>query len=92
MTNVSVPEMVGSVRSVGGFHGVQAYSEVFSLALGWTTLEKVPGVGVVRRWLYLHAKALGVGPAVVVNCGRLFFLKHGGVQQGAKVWENARKW
>jgi hypothetical protein len=27
------------------------------------TLEKVLGVGVVRRWLYLAAKVLGVGPA-----------------------------
>jgi hypothetical protein len=33
------------------------------LALSWTTLKKVPGVGAVRRWLYLAAKALGVGPA-----------------------------
>jgi hypothetical protein len=27
------------------------------------TLQKVPGVGAVRRWLYLAAKALGVSPA-----------------------------
>jgi hypothetical protein len=33
------------------------------LALRWTTLENVPGVDAVRRWLYLAAKALGVGPA-----------------------------
>jgi hypothetical protein len=32
------------------------------LALRWTTLEKVPRVGAVRRCLYLAAKALGVGP------------------------------
>jgi hypothetical protein len=31
--------------------------------LRWTTLEKVPGVGTVRHWLYLAAKALGVGRA-----------------------------
>jgi hypothetical protein len=36
--------------------------EVF-LALRWMTLKKVLGVGVVRRWLYLAAKALRVGPA-----------------------------
>jgi hypothetical protein len=29
MTSVSNLEMVGSTRSVGGFHGVQAYSGVF---------------------------------------------------------------
>jgi hypothetical protein len=34
------------------------------LALRWMTLEKVPGVGAMRHWLYLVAKALGVGPAV----------------------------
>jgi hypothetical protein len=33
------------------------------LALRWMTLEKVPRVGAVRRWLYLATKALGVGPA-----------------------------
>jgi hypothetical protein len=33
------------------------------LALRWMTIEKVPGVGVVRHWLYFAAKALGVGPA-----------------------------
>jgi hypothetical protein len=27
------------------------------------TLEKVSGVGAVRHWLYLAAKALRVGPA-----------------------------
>jgi hypothetical protein len=32
------------------------------LVLRWMTLKKVPGVGIVRRWLYLAAKALGVGP------------------------------
>jgi hypothetical protein len=32
------------------------------LALRWTTLEKVPGVSVVRHWLYLATKVLGVGP------------------------------
>jgi hypothetical protein len=32
------------------------------LALKWTTLEKVLGVGVVRRWFYLAVKVLGVGP------------------------------
>jgi hypothetical protein len=30
------------------------------------TLEMVPGVGVVRHWLYLAAKALGVSLAVSV--------------------------
>jgi hypothetical protein len=38
------------------------HSGVF-LALRWTTLEKVLGVSVMRRWLYLAAKALGVCPA-----------------------------
>jgi hypothetical protein len=33
------------------------------LALRWMTLEKVLRVSVVRRWLYLAAKALGVGSA-----------------------------
>jgi hypothetical protein len=33
------------------------------LVLRWTTLEMVPGVGGVRRWLYLAAMALGVGLA-----------------------------
>jgi hypothetical protein len=37
-------------------------SRVF-LALRWMTLEKVLRVSVVRRWLYLTAKALRVGPA-----------------------------
>jgi hypothetical protein len=37
-------------------------SRVF-LALRWMTLEKVLRVSVVRRWLYLAAKALGVGSA-----------------------------
>jgi hypothetical protein len=47
---------------VGGFHGVLISSREF-LALRWMTLEKVPGVGAVRRWLYLAAKALGISPA-----------------------------
>jgi hypothetical protein len=34
------------------------------LALRWMILEKVSGVGAMRHWLYLVAKALGVGPAV----------------------------
>jgi hypothetical protein len=29
----------------------------------WMTLEKIPGVSAVRRWLYFVAKTLGVGPA-----------------------------
>jgi hypothetical protein len=29
----------------------------------WTILEKAPGGGAMRRWLYLAAKALGVCPA-----------------------------
>jgi hypothetical protein len=32
------------------------------LALRWMTFEKVLGVGVVRHWLYLAAKAFGVNP------------------------------
>jgi hypothetical protein len=55
--------MVGLPRSVGGFHDILINSRVFSLALRWVTLEKVFGVGAVRRWLYLAPKALGVGPA-----------------------------
>jgi hypothetical protein len=55
--------MVSLPRSVGGFHDILINSRVFSLALRWVTLEKVFGVGAVRRWLYLAPKALGVGPA-----------------------------
>jgi hypothetical protein len=33
------------------------------LALRWMTLEKVFGVGAVRRWHYLATRVLGVGPA-----------------------------
>jgi hypothetical protein len=33
------------------------------LALRWVMLEKLLGVGAVRRWLYLAAKAIGVGSA-----------------------------
>jgi transposase len=33
------------------------------LVLGWITLEKVLGVGAMRRWLYLAAMALRVSPA-----------------------------
>jgi hypothetical protein len=39
--------------------------------LRWTTLGKVPRVGAVRHWLYLAAKALGVGPVMcclVLSC------------------------
>jgi hypothetical protein len=43
MTSGSRLEMVGSPRSVGGFHGVQAYSRVF-LAMRWMMLTKVLGV------------------------------------------------
>jgi hypothetical protein len=45
-----------------GFHCVLVGSREF-LMRRWTTLEKVPGVDVVRRWLYLAAKTLEVGPA-----------------------------
>jgi hypothetical protein len=62
MTSGSRLEIVGSQRSVEGFNGVRACSRVF-WALRWMTLEKVPRVGDVRHWLYLVAKALGVGPA-----------------------------
>jgi hypothetical protein len=30
--------------------------------LRWMTLEKVLGVRIERRWLYLAARVLGVGP------------------------------
>jgi hypothetical protein len=33
------------------------------LALRWMMLEMVLGVGVMRRWLYLAAMDLGIGPA-----------------------------
>jgi hypothetical protein len=36
-------EMVSSPGSVGGFHGVRAYSGVF-LVMRWTMLKKVPRV------------------------------------------------
>jgi hypothetical protein len=63
MTNGLRLQMVSSYRSVGGFHGVLISSRVFSIALRWTTLEKVPRVGAMRRCLYLASKALGVGLA-----------------------------
>jgi hypothetical protein len=46
-------------RSV--FRGQLGASGVF-LVLSWTMLEKVHGVGTVRRWLYLAAEALRVNP------------------------------
>jgi hypothetical protein len=61
MTSGPRLEMVGSQRSVGGFHGVRVSSRVF-LVLRWMTLEKVLGVRIERRWLYLAARVLGVGP------------------------------
>jgi hypothetical protein len=33
------------------------------LVLRWTTIKKVLGVNAMKCWLYLAAKALGVGPA-----------------------------
>jgi hypothetical protein len=45
-----------------GFHGVLIGSREF-LTLRWMALEKVAIAGFVRCWLYLAAKALGVGPA-----------------------------
>jgi hypothetical protein len=48
-------EMVGSLRSVGGFHGVRAYSVVF-LAMRWMMLENVPGVTALWARLSLEAK------------------------------------
>jgi hypothetical protein len=59
MTSGSICEIVSSLRLVGDFHDVRACSGVF-LALRWTTLKKIPGVGAVRHWLYLVAKVLGV--------------------------------
>jgi hypothetical protein len=47
---------------VGGFYGVLIGSKEF-LALKWMTLKKGPRGGAVRRWLYLVANALRVGPA-----------------------------
>jgi hypothetical protein len=44
-----------------GFPSILIGSRLF-LALRWMTLEKVLGVGAMRHWLYLAAKALGVGP------------------------------
>jgi hypothetical protein len=43
MASGSICEIVGSLRSVGAFHGVWAYSGVF-LVMRWMMLEKVPGV------------------------------------------------
>jgi hypothetical protein len=63
MTSGPRLDKVSSYRSVGGFHSDLINSRVFSLALSWMTLEKVPGVGAMRCWFYLVAKALGVGPA-----------------------------
>jgi hypothetical protein len=46
----------GSFVKVGwGFHGILVCSRVFLLSR-WTMLEKVFGVGAVRRWFYLAAK------------------------------------
>jgi hypothetical protein len=55
---------------VGGFCGVPIGSREF-LTQGWMTLEKVPKVGAVRRWLHLAAKALGLDPTrhcLVLSC------------------------
>jgi hypothetical protein len=67
MTSGSICEIVCSLRLVGDFHGVRVCSGVF-LVLRWMTLEKVPRVGAVRRWVYLAAKALGVESCQVPSC------------------------
>jgi hypothetical protein len=55
---------VGQFVEVGwGIHGVLIGSRVF-LPLRWTMLEKVLGVGAVRRWFYLTAKPPHVGVGV----------------------------
>jgi hypothetical protein len=46
-----------------GLLGVLLGSRMF-LALRWTTLEKVLGVGAMRRWLYMEAKPSYVGAGV----------------------------
>jgi hypothetical protein len=43
-----------------GFHGVLLGSRMF-WALMWMMLEKVLGVGAVRRWFYLATKPSHVG-------------------------------
>jgi hypothetical protein len=50
-------KLIISPRSVGGFHGVRAYSGVL-LAMRWTILEKVPGVTALWDWLSFTAKFL----------------------------------
>jgi hypothetical protein len=57
MTSGARLEMVGSPRSVGGFHDVQACSEVL-LVMRWTMLKKVPGVTALWDWLCFAAKFL----------------------------------
>jgi hypothetical protein len=48
-------EMVSSPRSVGGFHGVRAYSRVF-LVMRWVMLEKVHQVTALQGQSSLEAK------------------------------------
>jgi hypothetical protein len=57
MTSGSRLEMVGSLRSVGGFHGVQACSRVF-LAMRWMMLDKLSGVTALWDRLCFGAKFL----------------------------------
>jgi hypothetical protein len=83
MTSRSRLKMVGSSRSVGGFHGVRACSGVF-LAMRWTMLEKVLGVTALSDRLCFTAMFLlwpiwmgclvlnsDLGPAVVQIRGRV---------------------
>jgi hypothetical protein len=57
MTSGSRLEIVGLLRSVRVFHGVQACSGVF-LAMRWTMIEKVPRVAALWGRLYFAAKSL----------------------------------
>jgi hypothetical protein len=50
-------EIVGSSRSVGVFHGVQACSGDF-LVMRWMMIERVPGVATLWGQLCFTAKCL----------------------------------
>jgi hypothetical protein len=56
MTSGSILEIVSLKRSVGGFHGVRAYSGVF-MVMWWMVLENVPKVAAMSGRLCFTAKS-----------------------------------